>query len=104
MQASLPSRTTIPRTLFVGNFAAEASDHSEIIRKRLSEIYAELREAVAYCLRAAVKAANAFQELKVSEYADFIVTWLHRRPQTISHCLAQFSIDFRQSLRRMISL
>src|SRR5580704_1223234 len=32
----------------VGNFAAEASDHSEIIRKRLSEIYTELREAAAY--------------------------------------------------------
>src|SRR5882757_10397015 len=33
----------------VGNFAAEASDHSEIIRKRLSEIYTELREAIVYC-------------------------------------------------------
>ena len=41
----------------VGNFAAEASDHSEIIRKRVSEIYTELREAIAYCLKAAVKAA-----------------------------------------------
>src|SRR6266404_9363760 len=60
----------------VGNFAAEASDHSEIIRKRLSEIYAELREAVAYCLKAAVKAGDLPKNFKVSEIADFIVTGL----------------------------
>jgi TetR/AcrR family transcriptional repressor of nem operon len=60
----------------VGNFAAEASDHSEIIRKRLSEIYTELREAVAYCLKAAVKAGELPKSLKVSEIADFIVTGL----------------------------
>src|SRR5258708_8346009 len=60
----------------VGNFAAEASDHSEIIRKRLSEIYAELREAVAYCLKAAVKAGDLPKNFKVSEITDFIVTAL----------------------------
>jgi TetR/AcrR family transcriptional regulator, transcriptional repressor for nem operon len=60
----------------VGNFAAEASDHSEIIRKRLSQIYTELREAVAYCLKAAVKAGELPKSLKVSEVADFIVTGL----------------------------
>src|ERR1700721_3857739 len=32
----------------VGNFAAEASDHSEIIRKRVWEIYRELRGARAF--------------------------------------------------------
>jgi TetR/AcrR family transcriptional regulator, transcriptional repressor for nem operon len=60
----------------VGNFAAEASDHSEIIRKRLMEIYAELREGVAYCLRAAVKAGELPKTFKTSEVADFIVTGL----------------------------
>ena len=60
----------------VGNFAAEASDHSEIIRKRLSDIYAELREAVAYCLKAAVKAGELPKNLKISEVADFIVAGL----------------------------
>ena len=60
----------------VGNFAAEASDHSEIIRKRVSDIYAELREAVAYCLKAAVKAGELPKNLKISEVADFIVTGL----------------------------
>jgi TetR/AcrR family transcriptional repressor of nem operon len=60
----------------VGNFAAEASDHSEIIRKRLSEIYTELREAVAYCLKAAVKAGELPKSLRTNEVANFIVTGL----------------------------
>jgi TetR/AcrR family transcriptional repressor of nem operon len=60
----------------VGNFAAEASDHSEIIRKRLSEIYTELREAVAYCLKAAVKKGELPKSFKVGEVANFIVTGL----------------------------
>jgi TetR/AcrR family transcriptional regulator, transcriptional repressor for nem operon len=42
----------------------------------LSEIYAELREAVAYCLKAAVKAGDLPKNFKVSEIADFIVTGL----------------------------
>ena len=41
-----------------GNFAAEACDHSEVIRHRLVEIFAEVQQAVAYCLRAAVKAGE----------------------------------------------
>jgi len=60
----------------VGNFAAEASDHSEIIRHRVSAIYTEIREAVAYCLKAAVKARELPKGLKISEVADFIVTGL----------------------------
>src|SRR3984885_5312166 len=60
----------------VGNFAAEASDHSEIIRRRLSEIYAELREAVAYCLKAAVKEGELPKNFKVADVANFIVTGL----------------------------
>lgn len=60
----------------IGNFAAEASDHSEIIRRRLSAIFTELRDAVAYCLKAAVKEAELSRSFKVSEVADFIVTGL----------------------------
>jgi len=60
----------------VGNFAAEASDHSEIIRKRVSEIFTESREAIAHCLKAAVKAGELSKSLKVSEVASFIVTGL----------------------------
>jgi len=60
----------------VGNFAAEASDHSEIIRKRVSNIYTELREATAYCLKAAVKSGELPRTLKTGDVADFIVTGL----------------------------
>ena len=60
----------------VGNFAAEASDHSEIIRKRVSRIYAELREAVADCLKAAVKDGELPKSLKAGEVASFIVAGL----------------------------
>jgi TetR/AcrR family transcriptional repressor of nem operon len=38
-----------------GNFSPEASEHSEIIRKRVVEIFEEMQLSVAYCLRAAVK-------------------------------------------------
>ena len=31
----------------IGNFSAEASEHSEVIRKRLIEIYEEMRRSVA---------------------------------------------------------
>lgn len=60
----------------VGNFAAEASDHSEVIRRRVSAIYTEMREAVAYCLKAAVKAGELPKGLKITDLADFIVTGL----------------------------
>jgi TetR/AcrR family transcriptional regulator, transcriptional repressor for nem operon len=60
----------------VGNFAAEASDHSEIIRKRVSVIYAEVREAMTECLKAAVKDGELPKSFKTGEVATFIVTGL----------------------------
>jgi TetR/AcrR family transcriptional regulator, transcriptional repressor for nem operon len=60
----------------VGNFAAEASDHSEIIRKRVSDIYAEVREAMTDCLKAAVKDGELPKSFKAGEVATFIVTGL----------------------------
>jgi TetR/AcrR family transcriptional regulator, transcriptional repressor for nem operon len=60
----------------VGNFAAEASDHSEIIRKRVALIYGELREAITDCLKAAVKDGELPKTFKTNEVATFIVTGL----------------------------
>jgi TetR/AcrR family transcriptional regulator, transcriptional repressor for nem operon len=60
----------------VGNFAAEASDHSEIIRKRVADIYAEVREAMTDCLKAAVKEGELSKSFKTVEVATFIVTGL----------------------------
>src|SRR3984957_2803073 len=41
-----------------GNFTAEGSEHSEPIRRRLVEGYAETRDGFAYCLRAAIAAGE----------------------------------------------
>ena len=57
-----------------GNFTAEASDHSEVIRRRLIEIFAEVQELVAYCLRAAVKAGELPPDFDCDEVAGFVVS------------------------------
>jgi TetR/AcrR family transcriptional repressor of nem operon len=59
-----------------GNFAAEASDHSELIRGRLLEIFAEVQASIAYCLRAAVQAGEVASSLDCDEIAAFIVSSL----------------------------
>jgi TetR/AcrR family transcriptional repressor of nem operon len=56
----------------LGNFTAEC-EHSEIMRKRLIEIYSELQEAVAYCLKAAVKAGELPKTFRAAEVANFVV-------------------------------
>jgi TetR/AcrR family transcriptional regulator, transcriptional repressor for nem operon len=57
----------------VGNFSAEATGHSEVIRKRLVAIYEEMRQAVAYCLRAAVKAHEVQRKIDCDEFAGFLI-------------------------------
>ena len=57
----------------VGNFSAEASEHSEVIRKRLVEIYEELRQGVAYCLKAAVKLGEVPRKTECDELAGFLI-------------------------------
>jgi TetR/AcrR family transcriptional regulator, transcriptional repressor for nem operon len=59
-----------------GNFTAEASDHSEAIRQRLVEIFAEVQASVAYCLRAAVSAGELPPDFECDEVADFVVASL----------------------------
>jgi len=60
----------------IGNFSAEATDQSEVIRKRLVEIYQEIGEAVAYCLRAAVKLGEVPRKTDCDELADFLTASL----------------------------
>jgi len=60
----------------IGNFSAEASDHSEIIRKRLVKIFEEIRQAVAYCLKAAVKSGELPRKTECDELGGFIVASL----------------------------
>jgi TetR/AcrR family transcriptional repressor of nem operon len=59
-----------------GNFTAEASDHSEVIRQRLVEIFAEVQASVAYCLRAAVTAGELPPNFDCDGIAAFIVSSL----------------------------
>jgi TetR/AcrR family transcriptional repressor of nem operon len=57
-----------------GNFSAEASEHSEVIRNRLVEMFAEVTRAVADCLRAAVRAGELRPGLDCDEVAGFIMS------------------------------
>jgi TetR/AcrR family transcriptional regulator, transcriptional repressor for nem operon len=59
-----------------GNFTAEACDHSEPIRQRLVEIFAELQDSIAYCLQAAVKAGELPATFQCADVAGFIVSSL----------------------------
>jgi TetR/AcrR family transcriptional repressor of nem operon len=59
-----------------GNFTAEASDHSEAIRQRLVEIFAEVQASVAYCLRAAVNAGELPVDFECDEVAGIVVSSL----------------------------
>ncbi len=59
-----------------GNFTAESSDCSEPIRLRLVEVFAEVQAAVAYCLRAAVKAGEISPATDCDEIAGFVVASL----------------------------
>ncbi len=60
----------------IGNFSAEASEHSEVIRKRLVEIYEEMRQAVAYCLKAAAKIGEVPRKPEWDELAGFLIASL----------------------------
>jgi TetR/AcrR family transcriptional repressor of nem operon len=59
-----------------GNFTAEATDHSEVIRKRLIEVFTEVEESFEYCLKAAVKAGDLPPKFECDEVAGFIVSSL----------------------------
>ena len=60
----------------IGNFSAEASEHSEIIRTRIVEIFEEMRQSVAYCLRAAVKIGELPRKTECDELGGFLVASL----------------------------
>lgn len=58
----------------LGNFTAEATDSSELMRERLLQIFARTREAVAYCLKAAIKAGELPADFDCDEVAGFVVS------------------------------
>ncbi len=70
------NRNSMRSGCLLGNFTAEASDHSEAIRLRLIEIFEEVRQSVAYCLRAAVTAGELPPDFACDEVAGFVVSSL----------------------------
>jgi TetR/AcrR family transcriptional repressor of nem operon len=60
----------------VGNFSAEASEHSEVIRKRIVQIFEEMRLSVVYCLRGAVKSGDLSRKNDCDELAGFLIASL----------------------------
>jgi TetR/AcrR family transcriptional regulator, transcriptional repressor for nem operon len=70
------NRDSMRNGCLFGNFTAEASDNSEVIRHRLVEIFAEVQQAIAYCLKAAVAASELPANFECDEVAGFVVTSL----------------------------
>lgn len=60
----------------LGNFALEASDHSELIRHRVVEIFAEVQKSIEYCLVAAVEVGELPKDFECDEVAGFIIASL----------------------------
>ena len=60
----------------IGNLSAEVAEHSEAMRTRLLEMYAEIEAAVAHCLRAAVAAGDLRADLDVGTIAGSFVSGL----------------------------
>jgi TetR/AcrR family transcriptional regulator, transcriptional repressor for nem operon len=71
------NRTGMRNGCLLGNFTAEASEHSEKLRNRLVEIFAEVTEAIADCLRAAVAAGELRADIDCDEVAAFIESSVH---------------------------
>ena len=75
-QVKYLTRVGLQNGCLVGNFSAEASEHSELIRKRLIEIYEEMRQAVAYCLKAAVRVGEVRKKIECDKTAGFLIASL----------------------------
>ena len=71
-----PGQTDLRNGCLIGNFSIEASEHSEAIRRRVVEIFEEIEHAVAYCLRAAVKAGELPPSTECGPLADFFISSL----------------------------
>ncbi len=56
----------------IGNFSIEASDQSNSIRQRLTEMFKDINESIVYCLKAAVYAGELSASTDVREVASFL--------------------------------
>ncbi|HEY8949992.1 MAG TPA: TetR family transcriptional regulator C-terminal domain-containing protein [Rhizomicrobium sp.] len=58
----------------IGNFTAEAGEHSPAMRARLKAVITETEEAIATCLKAAVKSGDLPKGFDCAEAAAFVFT------------------------------
>jgi TetR/AcrR family transcriptional repressor of nem operon len=61
----------------IGNFSIEASDQSELIRQRLTEMFNDITESIVYCLQAAIDAGELSATTDVREAASFLYSSWH---------------------------
>lgn len=71
-----PSCDDMRHGCLFGNFAAEASAHSEAMRLRLIEIFAQVQRSIAACLSDAVEAGELPPDFDCEKVAGFIVSSL----------------------------
>jgi TetR/AcrR family transcriptional repressor of nem operon len=72
MQIAFLKKADFRSGCLIGNFSIEASDESELIRQRLSEILNDINESIAYCLKAAVDRGELSASTDVREVASFL--------------------------------
>lgn len=60
----------------IGNFSIEASEHSELIRARLVQIFAHLQQRVADCIREAQLAGTVSASIDAGDLANFFISSL----------------------------
>jgi len=56
----------------IGNFSIEASEQSELIRRRLAEMFKDINESIVYCLKAAVDAGELPPSTDIREVGSFL--------------------------------
>ena len=55
----------------IGNLSIEASEQSQLIRRRLSEMFKNINESIVYCLKSAVDVGELSASTDVREVASF---------------------------------
>ena len=82
-----------------GNFTAEASDHSEAMREKLVAVFAEVRDTISVCLRAAMASGEMASGADCDELAGFIVSGLQGANLL---CKAQRSAEPIERFKRIL--
>jgi TetR/AcrR family transcriptional repressor of nem operon len=56
----------------IGNFSAEVGEHSEVIHRRLIEVFEEIHRSIVSCLKAAARAGDLPRSADCEELAHFL--------------------------------